>query len=416
MKARTEESQQDDNAFKALQAVASTTSDNYKDDEAYQHYQSQHNDVPDREREFLKTLIHFQTQNLQIFERKQSYINKLEAQLKTQEDMKTQLEEALRRGEQWRQQVQEAERKMHQANEQYQEEIRIREEEIRIVKAHNEQLVKEKECITKEHIQEAYLTNLNLHQRTTDLEKALHDAEAVSRERARLIREMEEIPKIPISPDDQLETEHRIVMQASSNMVDLALEQRSVDQTLTLYYNSLTASSVQYSTDLTQPLPPHQLTLLLQKYSHYTHPILAMSFFRGDLCLEDQTEIFQLPLHPIILNFRSWCRCIQESTNFAISEPIMELSKPSDLPDYPYPQEQIFESQFWMQTQGWIEARTTYQFLVDRSIVQYSPMGIVILYNRVYECIRNMYTTYTNNFDTSHVAYPEHMTTEEQQA
>ena len=101
---------------------------------------SQHNDVPDREREFLKTLIHFQTQNLQIFERKQSYINKLEAQLKTQEDMKTQLEEALRRGEQWRQQVQEAERKMHQANEQYEEEIRIREEELRIIKAHNEQL------------------------------------------------------------------------------------------------------------------------------------------------------------------------------------------------------------------------------------------------------------------------------------
>lgn len=292
MKARNEEAQQEDNAFKALQAVASTTSDNYKDDEAYQRYQSQYNDVPNREREFLKTLIHFQTQNLQIFERKQSYINKLEVQLRTQENMKIQLEEALRREDQWRQQVQEAEKKMHQANQQYQEEIRIREEELRIVKAHNEQLIKEKEWITQEHIQQAYLTNLSLHQRTTQLEKALQEAENLSRERARQIRELEEIPKIPISPDEQLETEHRIVMQASSNMVDLALEHHSVDQTLTLYYNSLTASSVQYSTDLTQPVPPHQLTLLLQKYSHYTHPILAMSFFRGDLCLEDQTEIF----------------------------------------------------------------------------------------------------------------------------
>ena len=64
MKARNEEAQQENNAFKALQAVASTTSDNYKDDEAYEHYQAQHNDVPEREREFLKTLIHFQTQNL----------------------------------------------------------------------------------------------------------------------------------------------------------------------------------------------------------------------------------------------------------------------------------------------------------------------------------------------------------------
>ena len=42
MKARTEESQHEDNAFKALQAVASTTSENYKDDEAYRQYRDQH--------------------------------------------------------------------------------------------------------------------------------------------------------------------------------------------------------------------------------------------------------------------------------------------------------------------------------------------------------------------------------------
>ena len=141
-------------------------------------------------------------------------------------------------------------------------------------------------------------------------------------------------------------------MEASSNIVSLALESRSVDQTLTLYYNALIASSVQYSTDLTQPLPPYQLTLLLQKYSYYTHPILAMSFFRGDLCLEDQTEAYQLPIHRVVLNFRSWCQCIQEATNFPPSEPVMELSKPTDLPEYPYPQEQIFESQFWKPRDG----------------------------------------------------------------
>ena len=43
-------------------------------------------------------------------------------------------------------------------------------------------------------------------------------------------------------------------------------------------------------------------------------------------------------------------------------------------------------------------------------------MGIIILYNRVYECISTMYTDYTNIFDTSHVAYPENLTIEEQQA
>lgn len=203
-------------------------------------------------------------------------------------------------------------------------------------------------------------------------------------------------------------------MEASSNIVSLALEHRTVDQTLTYYYNAITASSIQYAVDLTQPLQPHQLTILLRKYPYHTHPIIAMSFFLGDLCLEDQTEIYQLPLHPIVLNFRSWCRCIQDSDEFAPSEPIMEVSKPTDLPEYTYPQGQIFESQFWLQTQGWIEARTCYQFLVDRNITQYNPMGIIILYNRVYECVSTMYTDYTNNFDTSHVAYPENLTMEEQ--
>ena len=95
MKARTEETQQEDNAFKALQAVASTTSENYKDDETYRHYRSQHNDVPEREREFLKTLINFQTQSLQIFERKQSQILQLKAQVRAQREIKMALEKSL---------------------------------------------------------------------------------------------------------------------------------------------------------------------------------------------------------------------------------------------------------------------------------------------------------------------------------
>ena len=85
---------------------------------------------------------------------------------------------------------------------QHQEEIRIREEELWNIKAQNEQLVKEKERITQEHIQEAYQTNMNLHRRTAELEKALQEAETLSRERAQQVHEMEEIPKIPISPDD----------------------------------------------------------------------------------------------------------------------------------------------------------------------------------------------------------------------
>ena len=94
-------------------------------------------------------------------------------------------------------------------------------------------------------------------------------------------------------------------MEASSNIVSLALENRTIDQTLTYYFNALTASSIQYTIDLTQPLHPNQFTLLLEKYTYHTHPIFAMAFFRGDLGLQDQTEVYQLPLHPIVLNFHA---------------------------------------------------------------------------------------------------------------
>ena len=165
--------------------------------------------------------------------------------------------------------------------------------------------------------------------------------------------------------------------------------------------------------DLTQPLHLLQFTLLLEKYTYHTHPIFAMAFFFGDLGLQDQTEVYHLPIHPIVRNFHSWCQCIQEFDNFAPFEPIMELSKPADLPDYPYPQDQVFESQFWLQTQGWIEARTCYQFLVECNVTQYQPMGIIVPYNRVYECVSTMYTNYTNNYDTLHIAYPNELIIEE---
>ena len=119
------------------------------------------------------------------------------------------------------------------------------------IKEHNDKLIKEKEHITQQHIQEAYQTNMSLHQRTMELEKALQEAKTLLRERMQQVYELEEVPKIPISPDDQLKTEHRLVMEASSNLVNLALESRTVDQMLTYYYNALTFCFVQYTIDLT---------------------------------------------------------------------------------------------------------------------------------------------------------------------
>ena len=92
---------------------------------------------------------------------------------------------------------------------------------------------------------------MNLHRRTTNLEAACQKAETLPCEKAQQICELEEVPKIPVSPNEQLEIEHRLIMEASSNIVSLALEHRMVDQMLTYYFNAIATTSVQYSIDLT---------------------------------------------------------------------------------------------------------------------------------------------------------------------
>ena len=95
MRAKVEEQNQEDNAFKELEAITTTSSHNYKDDATYEEYKSMHTDVPKCERNFLRTLIHFQMVGLQIFKRNQSQLLKLQAQVKGQEEMERALEVSL---------------------------------------------------------------------------------------------------------------------------------------------------------------------------------------------------------------------------------------------------------------------------------------------------------------------------------
>ena len=47
MRAKVEEQNQEDNAFKALEAVATMSSHIYKDNATYEEYKSTHTDVPE---------------------------------------------------------------------------------------------------------------------------------------------------------------------------------------------------------------------------------------------------------------------------------------------------------------------------------------------------------------------------------
>ena len=95
------------------------------------------------EREFLKTLIHFQNQSLQIFERQQSQIQQLEAQVRGQEDLKRALEMSLQREATLQQGLQDMEHQWQWAHVEYQVQQQSNEIEIQRLKEENDTLVKE---------------------------------------------------------------------------------------------------------------------------------------------------------------------------------------------------------------------------------------------------------------------------------
>ena len=75
--------------------MATTSSDNYKDETTYEEYKVGHPNVLEWEWNFLKTLIHLQMVGLQIFERNQSQLQQLQAHIKSQEEMERALEVSL---------------------------------------------------------------------------------------------------------------------------------------------------------------------------------------------------------------------------------------------------------------------------------------------------------------------------------
>ena len=78
--------------------------------------------------------------------------------------------------------------------------------------------------IIDEQVQHAYKMNMDLHHCTMQLEQVFQWKEQLLCQREQQIKELEEVPKIPVSPDEQLEKDHKMIMMASSNIVTLALE------------------------------------------------------------------------------------------------------------------------------------------------------------------------------------------------
>ena len=123
-------------------------------------------------------------QGLQIFEWKKHYIQQLKRQLKSQEEMNRALEMARAHEAklQWR--VQEAVQKLQHLKEEHLWEIEAREEELKRVKEQNAKLIRDREQITQQHIQEAYQTNMSLHRYTIELETTFQRSETLLHEKS----------------------------------------------------------------------------------------------------------------------------------------------------------------------------------------------------------------------------------------
>ena len=94
--------------------------------------------MTNREEEFLKTLVHFQTLGLQIFERNQNQVKKLEDQVKGHPDLNKDLEASLANQAALQQRVQEFERQLQQEREEHQRHTEAKEAELKQVKDENE--------------------------------------------------------------------------------------------------------------------------------------------------------------------------------------------------------------------------------------------------------------------------------------
>ena len=87
--------------------------------------------------------------------------------MKSQDEVNKALQTSLAKEVVLRQKVQDLERSLQQAQEDHQKEKEARDTELQKIRGMNEELIRDKDRIMQQHIQEAYQANMHLHARST---------------------------------------------------------------------------------------------------------------------------------------------------------------------------------------------------------------------------------------------------------
>ena len=76
--------------------------------------------------------------------------------------------------------------------------------------------------------------------------------------------------------------------------------------------------------------PYPTFTTILHKVPYQAISTFVMLFFQGELTLESRVDIYQLVLHPILLNLQAWCVILLDIHEYN-TDVIIQLHVPEEL-------------------------------------------------------------------------------------
>lgn len=126
-----------------------------------------------------------------------------------------------------------------------------------------------------------------------------------------------------------------------------------------------------------------------------------MSLFSASLALSEPSTFFAIPEHPVTLNPRGWCTLLTFSWEF------LELAIPEKMCPFLAITETARQAKACLLFEGWYDVDQAHGHLVARASQAYPPMGILVLYHRVWKQLSIIHDSRIEVFDTNQVAYPK---------
>ena len=113
-----------------------------------------------------------------------------------------------------------------------------------------------------------------------------------------------------------------------------------------------------------------------------------MLFFQGELIVENLVDIYQLAIHPILLNLRPWCVILLNTHDYNLAN-IAQLNVPKELTTFLATLSGMCVGINWLEDTGRSLEKNTYKKLTIQSSIVYPPKQILILLDRILNLFQN---------------------------